>query len=291
MEEEGVPGAEVGVQAMLLQVLEQGASGAVDDALRSAGGAGGEEDEERVVEGKPLPASRQRLGWGRGDQVGEPLHGNRTGGRDGVVVEREHGLQRGKRGDHVGEGVAVAGGEEQLRRKLLEAAEDRRRPHIRGGAGEGGAEGGGGERRDDRFGVVGGDRDHPVAAADAEGAHVARKAPDALAQLAPGQLFARLEQVLGIAQLQIREERRCLAVVSDADRLDLPEWSGRAHSRNSAQNSRKRATVNAWNSCGVAKVRPTRLSQKRANSLNWDVFLEFAGKQAPLGISLSLTWA
>ena len=46
---------------MLLQVLQQRAAGAVHDAFRRAGRAGGEEDVERVVEGQPLEGERRRL--------------------------------------------------------------------------------------------------------------------------------------------------------------------------------------------------------------------------------------
>ena len=54
MEIETVLRPEVGVQAMFLQMLEQRAAGAVHQAFRRARGAGGEQNEERVVERKPL---------------------------------------------------------------------------------------------------------------------------------------------------------------------------------------------------------------------------------------------
>ena len=46
----------VDVEVELLQVLEQDPALALDDRLRQAGGAGGVEDPERVVEGDALEA-------------------------------------------------------------------------------------------------------------------------------------------------------------------------------------------------------------------------------------------
>ena len=52
--EEPVAGLERRSAAVLLQVLEQRAAGAVDDAFRHAGRARREQDVERVVERQPL---------------------------------------------------------------------------------------------------------------------------------------------------------------------------------------------------------------------------------------------
>ena len=49
------------MQPVLLQVLEQRAAGAMHDAFRRAGRAGGEQDVERMVEGQPLEGERRRL--------------------------------------------------------------------------------------------------------------------------------------------------------------------------------------------------------------------------------------
>ena len=69
--QQAVPGAQIGVQAEDLEVLEQDPAVAVDDALGQAGGAGGEHDPQRVVErhlgerevlgagGRVLPGHRQ----------------------------------------------------------------------------------------------------------------------------------------------------------------------------------------------------------------------------------------
>ena len=55
------PGPQVPAQAVVLEVLEQDAAVAVHDRLRQAGGAGGEEDAERVVERHRLELERPRL--------------------------------------------------------------------------------------------------------------------------------------------------------------------------------------------------------------------------------------
>ena len=57
--EDAIAGADVAVQLVLLQVLEQRAAGAVHDALRHAGRAGRIEDVERMVERE---AARTRAG-------------------------------------------------------------------------------------------------------------------------------------------------------------------------------------------------------------------------------------
>ena len=58
--EEAVLGAEVAVQAELLEVLEQDAALGLDDGLGQAGGAGGVEHPQRVVEGDLLEDGRSR---------------------------------------------------------------------------------------------------------------------------------------------------------------------------------------------------------------------------------------
>ena len=63
--EDAVAAADVAVELVLLQVLEQRAAGAVDDALRHAGGAGRIQDVERVVERQPLEASSSASSRGR----------------------------------------------------------------------------------------------------------------------------------------------------------------------------------------------------------------------------------
>jgi hypothetical protein len=60
--EHAVSRAGVAVEAVLLDVLEQGASGAVDDRLGLAGRAGGVKDVERVRERELREGERRRVG-------------------------------------------------------------------------------------------------------------------------------------------------------------------------------------------------------------------------------------
>ena len=240
LEEERVARAEVAVQAVLLQVLDQGAASAMDDALWRPGGARGEEDEERVVEGKALPTIGQGpRGW-VGGELGEAVDGKLDGVRGRRAVQRHQRLQAGEGGGDLGDVVAAQVRQQQLRRELLEAAEDGGGAHVRGGAGEGCAEGCGGKRADRRLGGVGGDRGDAVSGTDAEPTQVRRHRPHLRAQLAAGDLLARpvavathqrdllvllgrtcRQQVLGVAQAQIWEEARELDPVVAADRFEL----------------------------------------------------------------------
>ncbi len=137
--EEAVAGAQIGVQPLLLQVLEQRAAGAVHDALGRAGRAGGVEHVERVIEGQP-----RELDLTRGEAAGELVPARRaaqTGERRASrEIPRHHAaLHRRQLREHRGDalahvvglaavGVAVAG-EEHARLDLAEAVE--RRPARR----------------------------------------------------------------------------------------------------------------------------------------------------------------
>ena len=76
--EEAVAGVGVDVEVELLQVLEQDAALRLHDRLRQAGGAGGVEDPERVVEGDALEAELGALA--RGEQL-VPARSRRAAGR------------------------------------------------------------------------------------------------------------------------------------------------------------------------------------------------------------------
>ena len=58
--EDAVAGAGVGLQAMLFQMLQQRAAGAMHDAFRHAGGARRIENESRLVERQPFEGQRLR---------------------------------------------------------------------------------------------------------------------------------------------------------------------------------------------------------------------------------------
>jgi hypothetical protein len=114
-------------------VLEKRAAGAVDDALRGAGGAGRVQDVDRVGEREPL---EREVGRRRGDDVGEPVcavwHVVR---RDD---QRPHARQprqdRPHLGEHVGPLTGVGrgrGGHEDGRLDLAEPVADRVLAEVR----------------------------------------------------------------------------------------------------------------------------------------------------------------
>ncbi len=98
MEEEPVPGPQVHVEAMLLERARERAPGSVHDALGRAGGAGGEEGEQRVVEGKPRPLLAGRVVRRPGCQrsVSRSNRERRGVRRLGAVVEGDRRDQGGQ---------------------------------------------------------------------------------------------------------------------------------------------------------------------------------------------------
>ncbi len=73
--EQPVAGLEVAVQQVLLQVLQQRAAGAVDDALRNAGRSRREENVERMVERQADVVDRDRRRAARGTHPRRPRRG------------------------------------------------------------------------------------------------------------------------------------------------------------------------------------------------------------------------
>ena len=138
--------ADIGVQAMLLQVRQQRAARAVDDAFRLPGGAGGIEDEERAVERPAVPGDRA----GR-EAAGEFLqqHRLRHCGNvrlRGEIGDDDHRLDRRQAGGGLGElradVVAAAGifvavhGEQDARLDLAEAVQQAGRAEVGRARGE-----------------------------------------------------------------------------------------------------------------------------------------------------------
>lgn len=152
------------MQAEGLEVFQQDASVAVDDAFGQACGAGGEDDPQRVVErnrgdgevlgaaGRVLPGNRQLRGPGRGP-------------REAQVIHEDRGLERGQGGSEVEGGCAtvVAGaveevavrGDEHGRFELGEAVGGGLGRVVLAAHGPHRAEAGGGEEGDDGVGVLG----------------------------------------------------------------------------------------------------------------------------------------
>ena len=140
---------------VVLQVLEQDPAVAVHDRLRLAGGAGGEQHAQRVVERAP---ASNASGPGSASSSSQ-----RDGVRDAAVAVR-HVRRRARRvgqpGADLGHLVAavdrlvavdVAGDGEQHRRlDLAEPVDDAARPELRGAARPHRAEARGGEEGDER---------------------------------------------------------------------------------------------------------------------------------------------
>lgn len=187
--EEAVLGSEVAVQADLLEVFEQDAALGLDDGLGQAGGAGGVEDPERVLEGGLL---EDRLGVGRGEgRPGECAFG-RVGAQQRDV---DDGAQGGQFAAEFGDGlgavvflaaVAVAvDGEQDDGFDLLEAVEDAAGAEVGGAGGPDAADGRGGEEGDDGLRDVGEVAADAVAGGDAEGAEFGGERADLAAEFGP----------------------------------------------------------------------------------------------------------
>lgn len=172
--EEPVVGAEVAVQAGLLEVFEQDAALGLDDGLGQAGGAGGVQDPQRMVE---RDLFEDRFGV-VGGQV-RPVQGA-FGGGGAEQGDVDDGAQGGKFGAEFGDGVAAvvllaavavaADGEQDDGFDLLEAVQHAAGAEVGGTGGPYAADRGGGEERHDGLRDVGDVGADAVARADAEAA-------------------------------------------------------------------------------------------------------------------------
>lgn len=188
--EEAVLGAEVAVEADLLEVFEQDAALGLDDGLRQAGRARGVEDPERVVE-----RDRFEDGLGVGRDEGGPVEGA-FGGLGAQQRDVHDGAQCGQFPAEFGDGVgavvflaavAVAvDGEQDDGFDLLEAVEDAAGAEVGGAGGPDAADGGGGEEGDDGLRDVGEVAADAVAGGDAECAQFGGEGADLTAELGPG---------------------------------------------------------------------------------------------------------
>ena len=184
------------MEAVLLEVLEEGPAGAVDDALRGAGGARRVHDVERVVEGDRLVFDRAG-GVGEGQLV--PGDRARQGPEVGCAAEVRHddreldardaGEDLADPSERVDGGAVVAvavRSHEDLGLDLPEAVEHPPHPEVGRAGGPHRPEAGRGEHRDDRLGEVREVARDPVAGADPGRPEPLRGARDVVVELAPG---------------------------------------------------------------------------------------------------------
>lgn len=178
------------MQAGLLEVFEQDAALGLDDGLGQAGGAGGVQHPQRVVERDLLVVG---FGLGRGRRV--PVQGA-FGGLGAEQRDVDGGAHRGQSGAQFGDSggavvglaaVAVAVDREQHDRlDLLEAVQHAAGAEVGGAGGPYAADGRGGQERDDRVRGVGYVAADAVAGGDAEPAQFGGERGDLAAQFGPG---------------------------------------------------------------------------------------------------------
>ncbi len=188
--EEPVLGAEVAVQAELFEVLDEDAALGLDDGLGQAGGAGGVEHPQGVVEGQVLED-----GFRVGCRQRFPLQ-RALGGLAAEERDMDHRAESGQFAAEFGDrfpavvllaAVAVAvDGEQHDGLDLLEAVQDAAGAEVGGAGGPDPADGGGGEEGDDGLGDVREVAADAVARAYAEGAQFGGERADLPAQFGPG---------------------------------------------------------------------------------------------------------
>ena len=177
-------------------MLEEGPAGAVDDALRGAGGAGRVHDVEGVIEGDRLVFDRAgRVGEGQlvpgdrtrhGPEIRRPAEVRHD---DGPFDARDAGEDVADPPERVDGGSVVAvavRADEHLGLDLPEAVEHPLHPEVGRARGPHRPEAGRGEHRDDRLGEVREVAGDPVAGANPGRPEPLRGARDVVVELAPG---------------------------------------------------------------------------------------------------------
>jgi hypothetical protein len=183
------------VQPVFLEVLDQGAAGAVNDAFRLTGRSRREHDEQRMVEGETLPSIKLASPAGS-NEIAQAMQ-LRCAGRDRAVIQRDdRGETRQSRGN-LGNALADRiGGVVRRRRnmrhhldgiELGKPAEDREAAHLGCAARKYGADRRCCQSRDDGLAAVARHGDDAVARSHTEPAESGRQPQHSLAQRAPGQ--------------------------------------------------------------------------------------------------------
>ena len=194
------------MQALLLEMLEQAATGGMDDALGRAGGAGGIEDVQRVVEGLRLEGDLA----GRVAEIVVPGDGLVDIADVGFVVEEgkhHHLVERIDRLADPGKAIAgidrlavpgvAIGGDQYLGLDLAEAVEYAVEAEIRRAGRPHRADAGRGEHGDDRVLAVGHETGDAIAGSDAAVTQRLAEPGDPLVELAMAQLAAAAALVAG----------------------------------------------------------------------------------------------
>ena len=163
------------MQLMLLQVLKENAAGAMDDALRHAGGAARIENIERVIE--RLPGECRRCSRISGEEI-LPLNRARNGSLRNIDIrDDDDALDRRdarrdlgnlvENGQRLRVVVIAVRGDQQLWSDLSETVDDSLRAEIGRARRPEGSEARSGQHPDDRLRHVGHHRADPVSDADA----------------------------------------------------------------------------------------------------------------------------
>ena len=186
------------MQPVLLHVLDQRAAGPMHDAFGPAGRAGGEHDEQRMVEREPLPLERPP--GPSCDERSEGVHREAHAGQGCSAVERnDHPQRRQRRHDlrHArghGHPSVVQGrpgmGEQHRRLDLAETVNDALHSHLRRRRRDAGPDRCRAERGQHGVGVVARDDADAVTDAKAEIGQRPSQRPDLFLQFRPTEPMA-----------------------------------------------------------------------------------------------------
>ena len=193
---EAVAGVEVEMEIERLEVFEHHAALAMHDGLGQAGGAGGVDHPQRMVEGHVFGVQRRLAGGGGGPVDAVVECGSRRGRVDGrqqhqLLYARQRRQQLAEQGAPVVRLAAVAvaiHGDHHLGFDLREAVHHCHLAHVRRAHRPHRAEAGDGEEGHHRLGQVGHEGAHPVAGLHAEAAQGGGQGADLALKLGPGQL-------------------------------------------------------------------------------------------------------
>ena len=202
--EDAVTRLDVAMKPVFLDVLQQRAARAMDDAFGGAGGAAGIKDGDRMVEGQALEGDGLRL---EGRQRLVPAHGPGEACEIGMLggIGHDQGVRhRGQTGKNAAqllqpvEGptavVMAIGGDQHLGGDLAETVQHARNAEIRAGRTPHRADRGGGQHGDDRLRQVGQVADDTVAHPHPPAAQQPHQPADVLVKLGVGE--RALHQVL-----------------------------------------------------------------------------------------------